>query len=159
MRPSLFLLLLFLLLFSLGADSGFVGCGFNGNGSAGIACTTGNNDDPCDYVVTVQATVLLAADDSPVQGAAVHIVTGPPDDDNTRTTDSNGIAFWDDTAFLTGFSADCDGQSVGTVEPYEAGTSFSWLVSISATGFAHASTLLTINRQTRDAALTFRLAP
>lgn len=124
-----------------------------------FACYSSGGDDPCDYVVTVQVTVLLAADDSPVQGATVFINTGPPDSLNTVVTDSAGQALWNDTAFLTGFSADCDGQDVGTVEPYDIDTSFSYDLLVSASGLATSTTALTVNRESRDIALTVKLLP
>ena len=159
MKISHFLLLILLLFLSLGADSAFVGCGLGGDGSAGIACRTSCGDDPCDYIVTVQATVLLAADDSPVRGATVIISSDPPDAiTTTRITDDEGIALWDDTSLLTRYSADCDGIMVGTVEPYDDDTLFTYDVLASATGLAPAATVLTINRQSRDIALIFRLA-
>lgn len=161
MRPSLLLLLLLLLFLSLGSSSTFVGCGSGGVSGGGMfACySSGNDGDPCDYIVTLQVTVLLAADDSPVQGATVYIDTGPPDSLNTVVTDSAGQALWNDTAFLTGFSADCDGQDVGTVEPYDIDTSFSYDLLVSASGLAQSTTVLTVNRESRDIALTVKLLP
>ena len=152
-------LLAILLFLSLGANNAFVGCGLGGGGSAGIACTTGGDEDPCDYIVFVQATVLLAVGSSPVQGAEVTIGNDPPEDFNTRTTDEAGLAYWDDTSFITGFSADCGDQNVGTVEPYDRDTSFSHNVLVSASGLAPLSTVLTINRQTRNVSLTFMMTP
>jgi len=157
-RPLL-LLLLFLLFLSLGADGALVGCGLGGDGSVGFACITSSGEDPCRYIVTVQATTLLAADSSPVSGATVTIGMDPPDSTNTRITDANGNAFWDDTSFLTGFSSECDGQDVGTVEPYLPDTSFSYDVLVSAPGLAPVSTILTIDRKTRDIVLIFLMEP
>ena len=152
-------MLLLLLFLALGADSAFMGCGLEGDGSAGIACRTSCGDNPCDYIVTVQATVLLDADDSPVQGATVTISSDPPNGiTTTRTTDDEGIALWDDTSLLTRYSADCDGVMVGTVEPYNHDTLFTYDVLVSAPGLAPAATVLAINRQSRDIALVFRLA-
>ena len=157
MRLSLLLLLILLLFLSLGSSGTFVGCGSAGvGGFAAFGCSSGNGDDPCDYVVTLQVTVLLDADDSPVQGATVTIDTNPPD---SISTDSSGQAFWDDTSFLTGFSADCEGQDVGTVEPYDTDTSFPWDVLVSASGLAPATTVFTVNRGSRDIALIVRLFP
>jgi len=157
MRPSLLLLLILLLFLSLGSSDTFVGCGSTGVvGFAAFGCSSGNGDDPCDYVVTLQVTVLLDADDSPVQGATVTIDTNPPD---SISTDSSGQAFWDDTSFLTGFSADCEGQDVGTVEPYDPDTSFTWDVLVSVSGLTPATIVLTVNRGSRDIALIVRLFP
>jgi hypothetical protein len=157
MRPSLLLLLILLLFLSLGSSDTFVGCGsVGGGGFAAFGCSSGNGDDPCDYVVTLQVTVLLNADDSPVQGATVTIDTNPPD---SISTDSSGQAFWDDTSFLTGFSADCEGQDVGTVEPYDPDTSFTWDVLVSVSGLTPATIVLTVNRGSRDIALIVRLFP
>ena len=137
-----------------------MGCGSGDvNGFAAFGCSGGNNDDPCDYIVTVQVTTLLDADSSPVPGATVYIDTGASDSSNTRVTDSAGQAFWDDTSFITGFSADCEGQDVGTVEPYDSNTSFSYDLFVSASGLAPASTLLTVTRQTRDLNFSLRLSP
>ncbi len=160
MRPSLLLLLLLLLFLSLGSNSTFVGCGSGGvSGFAAFGCSSGNGDDPCDFIVTVQVIVLLDADSSPIPGTTVFIDTGPPDSINTRVTDSAGQALWNDTAFLTGFSADCGGQNIGTVEPYDANTSFTYDLLVTAPGLAPAFTVLTLNRMSRDLALMFRLAP
>jgi len=162
MRPSLILLLILLLFLSLGSSSGttFVGCGSgNVNGFAAFGCS-GAEDDPCDFIVTAQVTVLLDADSSPVVGATVYIDTGPPDAFNTLVTDSSGDVLWNDTAFLTGFSADCGGEDVGTVEPYDSDTSFTYALLVTASGqAAPAGTLITIDRQTRDITLSFRLSP
>ena len=159
MRFSGFLLLLLLLFLSLGANSGFVGCGLGGGGSTGIACIASSEDNPCNYIVTIQATVLLEADDTPIQGATVTIGSNPPDEINTRITDAKGIGQWDDTSFLTGFSAECGGDDVGTVEPYDSETSFSYDVLVTATGLAPAGTVMMIDRQSRDIALVFRMEP
>jgi hypothetical protein len=161
MRPSLSLLLLLLLFLSLGSSSStFVGCGSGGDtGFAAFGCSGGNNDDPCDYIVTVQVTALLDADSSPLPGATVYIDTGASDSINTRVTDFAGQAFWNDTAFLTGFSADCGGQDVGTVEPYDSNTTFSYDLFVSASGLAPAGTVITVTRQTRDLALIVRMEP
>jgi len=86
----------------------------------------------------------------------VTIDTNPPD---SISTDSSGQAVWDDTSFLTGFSADCGGQDVGTVEPYDPDTSFTWDVLVSASGLAPATTVLTVNRGSRDIVLIVRLFP
>ena len=160
MRPSLLLLLILLLFLSIGSSSStFVGCGSGDvNGSASFGCSSVTSDDPCDYIVTVQATVLLDADNSPIEGATVHINTGEPDTFNTLVTDISGQVMWDDTAFLTGFSAQCNGNDVGTVEPYDRETSFTWSLLVTASGqAAPASTLITIDRQTRDVELTVRM--
>ena len=162
MRPSLFLLLILLLFLSLGSSSTttFVGCGSGDvSGFAATGCSRGTGEDPCNYIVTVEVTVLLEADDSPVQGATVYIDTGPPDDFNTSVTGSSGRVLWEDTAFLTGFSADCGGQEVGTVEPYDAGTSFAYDLFVTAPGLAPAGTVITVDRQTRDTVLMMRLGP
>jgi hypothetical protein len=159
MKISHFLLLLLLLSLTLGANSGFVGCGLGGGGSAGIACISSSSDNPCDYIVTIEVNVLLAANDTPVQGATVTIGSNPPDMINTRTTDANGIATWSDTSFLTGFSAECSGEDVGTVEPYGSETSFDYDVLVTAPGLAPAGTVLTINRKSRDIVLVFRMEP
>jgi len=161
MRPSLFLLLLLLLFLSLGSNGTFVGCGSGGvSGGGTFACfSSGSDDDPCDFVVTVRVTVLLNADDSPVQGATVFIDSGPPDSINTQVTDSAGQALWNDTAFLTEFSADCGGQNIGTVEPYDTDTSFPYDLLVTAPGLAPAGTVITIDRQTRDLVLTVRVGP
>ena len=157
MRPSLLLLLLLLLFLSLGSSSTYVGCGSAGvSGSAAFGCSSGGGDDPCDYIVTVQVTVLLDADDSPIQGATVTIDTSPPD---SMSTDAAGRVFWNDTAFLTGFSADCGGQDVGTVEPYDADTSFTYDLLVSASGLAPAATVINIDRQTSDLVITVRIGP
>ncbi len=157
MRPSLLLLLLLLLFLSLGSSSTYVGCGSAGvSGSAAFGCSSGGGDDPCDYIVTVQVTVLLDADDSPIQGATVTIDTSPPD---SMSTDAAGRVSWNDTAFLTGFSADCGGQDVGTVEPYDADTSFTYDLLVSASGLAPAATVINIDRQTRDLVITVRIGP
>ena len=161
MRPSLLLLLLLLLLLSIGSSSTstYVGCGTVGvGGFAAFACIPGEGDDPCDYIVTLQVTVLLAADDSPVHGATVYINTGPPDAINTRLTDASGQVFWDDTSFLTGFSAECGGQDVGTVEPYDEDTVFNYDLMASAPGLAPAFTVFTVDRMSRDLAVLLRLA-
>lgn len=159
MRPSLLLLLILLLFLSLGSSgTTFVGCGSGSvNGFAAFGCSSASDDDPCDFIVTVEVTVLLDADDSPVQGATVYIGTGPPDTVNTRVTDSTGQVFWDDTAFLTGFSARCGGMDVGTVEPYDSGTSFTWDLLVSAPGLATAGTVITIDRRTKDLVITVRM--
>lgn len=157
MRLSGFLLLLLLLFLSLGANSGFVGCGLGGGGSAGIACIASSEDNPCDYIVTIEATVLDVADDTPIQGATVTIGSNTTDPGLTRITEPDGTATWNDTSFLTGFSAECDGEDVGTVEPYDSETSFPYVVLVTATDFAQASTVLTINRWSRDIALVFRM--
>jgi hypothetical protein len=160
MRPSLLLLLLLLLFLSLGSSSTFVGCGSAGvSGFAAFGCSSGGGDDPCDFIVTLQVTVLLNTDDSPVQGATVFIDTGPPDSINTRVTDSAGQVFWNDTAFLTGFSADCGGQDIGTVEPYNPNTSFSYNLLVSASGLTPSTTVLIVNRESRDWALKIKLLP
>ena len=157
MRPSLLLLLLLLLFLSLGSSSTFVGCGSGDvTGFAAFGCSSGNGDDPCDYIVTLQVTVLQNADDSPVQGATVTIDASPPD---SISTDSSGQVFWDDTAFLTGFSANCGGQHVGTVEPYDPDTSFAYDLLVTASGLAPSTTVLTVNRGSRDIALKLRLFP
>jgi len=78
---------------------------------------------------------------------------------NTRVTNSAGQVFWNDTSFLTGFSADCEGQDVGTVEPYDSDTTFTYDLLVSTSGLAPASTLLTVTRQTRDLNLSLRLSP
>lgn len=157
MRPALLPLLVILIFLSLGTDEVFVGCGSGGSGRAGFACVHRERDDACDYVVTIQVTVLQAADNSPLEAATVTIGSDPPDEVNTRITGGDGIAYWDDTSFITGFSADCSGQSVGTVEPYEPDTSFSHNVLVSASGFAPLVTVLTIDRNSRDVALTVRM--
>jgi len=161
MRPSLLLLLLLLLSLSLGTSSAtYVGCGSGSvTGSAAIGCSSGTDDDPCDYVVTVEVTVLLDADGSPVQGATVFIDTGPPDPVNTRVTDSSGQAVWDDTAFLTGFSARCGGKDVGTVEPYDADTSFIYDLLVTASGLAPAGTVITVDRRTRALVVAVTMGP
>jgi hypothetical protein len=157
MRPSLLLLLLFLLFLSLGSSSTFVGCGSGEvTGFAAFGCSPGNGDDPCDYIVTVQVTVLLDADNSPVQGATVTIDTDPPD---SMSTDFSGQVFWDNTAFLTGFSAECEGLDVGTVEPYDLDTSFTYDLLVTASGLAPASTVLTVTRHSRDIKISLRLVP
>lgn len=161
MRPSLLLLLLLLLFLSLGSSSSttFIGCGSgNVNGFAAFGCS-GADDDPCDYIVTAEVTVLLDADSSPVQGATVYIDTGPPDSFNTMVTDTAGQVFWDDTAFLTGFSADCGGEDVGTVEPYDSDTSFTYALLVTASGLAPAGTVIAIDRKSRDLALIVRMEP
>lgn len=150
-------LLAILVFLSIGSNDVFVGCGSREGGRAGIACTSGGEDDPCDYVVTIQVTVLQAADNNPVEAATVTIGNDPPDEFNTRVTDVGGIAYWDDTSFITGFSAECAGRSVGTVEPYDQGTSFTHDVLVSAPGFAPISTVLTIDRNSREIELTVRL--
>jgi hypothetical protein len=152
-------LLVILVFLSLGSSDIFVGCGSGGGGSAGFACISGGDDDPCDYIVTVQVTVLLASDNSPLQGATVTIGSDPPDVINTKVTDEDGRAFWDDTSFITGFSADCSGQTVGTVEPYDPDTSFSHDVLVSAAGLAPLSTVFNIDRDARDIELTVRMQP
>jgi hypothetical protein len=157
MSRSVLPLLAVLIFLSLGADNVFVGCGLGGNGSAGFACSTGGGDDPCDYVVTILATVLLASDNSPLQGATVTIGNDPPDAINTRISDEKGHAFWDDTSFITGYSANCSGQAAGTVEPYDSDTSFSHDVIVSASGYAPLLTVLTIDRDSRDVELTVRM--
>ncbi|UCG39585.1 MAG: hypothetical protein JSV00_05020 [bacterium] len=161
MRPSLALLLALLLFLSMGASSGFVGCGMGDGGSgAFVACSTSHGgDDACDYIVTLRVTVLLAADASPVDGASVHVDTGPPDPLNVKVTDATGTAFWPDTAFLTGFSARCDGEDVGTVEPYTDSTSFTFDVLASADGLAPATTAFTLTRRSRDVHLTLFMEP
>ena len=161
MRPSLLLLLILLLLFSLGSSSStFVGCGSGGvSGFAVLGCSTGDNDDPCDYIVTVQVTVLMDTNNSPVPDATVYINTGDPDSINTRVTDSEGQVSWKDTSFLTGFSAECGGQDVGTVEPYDSGTTFTWDILVTASGLAPAGTTITVDRQTRDLEVTVRMEP
>ncbi len=160
MRPSLFILLLLLLFLSLGSSSTFVGCGSAGvSGFAAFGCSSGNGDDPCDYIVTLQVTVILNTDDSPVQGATVFIDTGPPDSINTRVTDSAGQAFWNDTSFFTGFSADCGGQDIGTVEPYDTDTSFTYDLLVNASGLTPSTTVFTVNRGSRDIVLKVRLLP
>lgn len=161
MRPSLLLLLILLLFLSLGSSSStFVGCGSGSvNGFAAFGCSGDTDDDPCDYIVTVQVTILLDADSTPVPGATVHFDTGPPDAFNTLMTDSFGQAYWSDTAFLTGFSARCDAQDVGTVEPYDPETSFSYDLLVTASGLAPAGTVITIDRQTRDVEITVRMEP
>jgi len=128
------------------------------SGFAVFGCSSGD-DDPCDHIVTVRVTALLAADDSPVQGATVFIDTGPPDTLNTRVTDISGQTFWDDTSFLTGFSADCGGQDVGTVEPYDPNTSLFYDLLVSAPGFAPSTTVFTIDRETRNIALILKMFP
>jgi hypothetical protein len=160
MRPSLLLLLLLLLLLTLGSSSTFVGCGSGSvSGFAAIGCSSETSDDPCDYIVTVEVTVLLEADNSPIQGATVFIDAGPPDSINTRMTDFSGRVFWHDTAFLTGFSAQCDGVEVGTVEPYDADTSFTYDVLVTAPGLGPTGTMITIDRQTRVLELTVTMEP
>ena len=163
MRPSLLLLLLLILplFLSLGSSSStFVGCGSGDvNGFASFGCSGGNNDDPCDYIVTVQVTARLDADSSPLPGATVYIDTGASDSINTRVTDSAGQAFWNDTSFLTGFSADCGGQDVGTVEPYDPDTSFFYDLLVSAPGFAPSTTVFMINRESRNIALIIKMFP
>lgn len=162
MRTSLLLLLLLLLFLSLGVSetTTFVGCGTVGvGGAAAFGCSTGSGDDPCDFIVTLQTTVLLDADSSPIQGATVTIDTGPPDAVNTMVTDPLGQVFWDDTAFLTGFSADCGGMNVGTVEPYDDNTSFTYDLIVSAPGFAPAVTSFTITRSSGGISLTVRIPP
>ncbi len=157
MRPSLLILLLLLLFLSLGSSSTYVGCGSAGvSGSAAFGCSSGSGDDPCDYIVTLQVTVLLEADGSPIQGATVTIDTSPPD---SISTDAAGRVFWNDTAFLTGFYADCGGQDVGTVEPSKSDTSFTYDLFVTASGLAPAGTVFTITRETRDIILSFRLSP
>lgn len=155
MRPSLLLLLLLLMLLSLGSStSTFVGCGTGDvNGFAAFGCSGGGGDDPCDYIVTLGVTVLDSGD-FPVPGATVTIDSNPPD---SAITDPSGQVFWKDTSFLTGYSANCDGEDVGTVEPYDSDTAFTWDVIVTASGFAPANTFFTINRQTRDVELTVRL--
>ena len=144
----------------MGSSSTFVGCGSGDvSGFAAFGCSSGNGDDPCDYIVTVQVTVLLDADSSPVPGATVSIGTGLPDSINTRVTDSAGQAFWNDTSFLTGFSADCGGLDVGTVEPYDPDTSFTYGLLVSASGLAPAGTVITIDRQTRNLELNVLMKP
>lgn len=162
MRPSLFLLLLLLLFLSLGttSTSTVVGCGTAGvGGAAVVGCAFDGDDDPCDHIVTLQVTVVLDADSTPIQGATVFIDTGQPDAVNTRVTDSTGQVFWEDTSFLTGFSATCGGQEVGTVEPYDTDTVFSWDLHVSASGFAPASTVLTVTRESAAIDLTVRMSP
>ena len=160
-RPSLLLLLILLLFLSLGSSSStFVGCGSGDvNGFAAFGCSGGNNDDPCDYIVTVQVTALLDADSSPLPGATVYINTGDSNSINTRVTNSAGQVFWNDTSFLTGFSADCGGQDVGTVEPYDSDTVFIWHVLISSFGLTPVDTMITVDRLTRDIILTVRMEP
>ena len=104
-------------------------------------------------------TVLLDADSSPVPGATVYIDTGASNSINTRVTDSAGQAFWNDTSFLTGFSADCEGQDVGTVEPYDSDTVFTWHVFSSSFGLTPVDTVINVTRQTRDLVLTVRMEP
>ena len=161
MRPSLLLLLILLLFLSLGSSSStFVGCGSGDvTGFATFGCSSGKGDDPCDYIVTVQVTVLLAAGNSPIPGATVFIDTGSPDTINTRITDSSGQVFWEDMSFITGFSANCDGQDVGTVEPYDADTSFTYDLLVTASSLAPAGTVFTITKETRDIILSVRLSP
>jgi hypothetical protein len=129
------------------------------SGFAVIGCSSGTSDDPCDHIVTVEVTVLLEADDSAIQGATVFIDTGPPDSINTRMTDISGQVFWDDTAFLTGFSAQCGGEEVGTVEPYDEDTIFTYDLLVTASGLAPAGTIITIDRQTRALKLSLRMGP
>lgn len=137
-----------------------MGCGSGGDtGFAAFGCSGGNNDDPCDYIVTVQVTTLLDADSSPLPGATVYIDTGASDSSNTRVTDSAGQAFWNDTSFLTGFSADCEEQDVGTVEPYDTDTTFTYDLLVTASGMAPAGTVITVDRQTRDIVLTVKMGP
>ena len=157
MKRSRLPLLAILVYLSLGSGDVFVGCGSGVNGSAGFACQHSAEEDPCDYIVTVEVTVLAAADDSPQQAATVTIGSDPPDTVNTVTTDEDGRAFWDDTSFITGFSAECGGRSVGTVEPYDTETSFTHGVIVSAQGFAPVSTVFSIDRDTRDVELTVRM--
>ncbi len=118
-----------------------------GVSSCGAADT---EDDPCDYVVTLQVTVMLAADGSPVEGATVHVGTDPPDNTNTITTDGAGIARWEDTSFITGFSAQCGDELVGTVQPYDPETFFTHEILVSASGLAEASTQFTVTRESRN---------
>ncbi|MDF1535754.1 MAG: hypothetical protein P1S46_04525 [bacterium] len=101
MRRSTLLLLVLLLFLSLGAETVYFGCGSPGVSVGGVSsCGTADpEDDPCDHIVTLQVTVLRAADSSPVAGATVHIATGLPDNTNTVITDETGIARWDDTSF------------------------------------------------------------
>jgi hypothetical protein len=157
MKRSVLLLLATLIFLSLGANDVFVGCGLGGGGSSGFACTTGGEEDPCDYIVTVQVTVLLASISSPLQGVTVTIGNELPDAFNTRLTDQDGHASWDDTSFITGFSANCSDRNVGTVEPYHSDTSFSHDVLVSASGLSPFATVLTIDRNTRDVGLTVRM--
>jgi hypothetical protein len=160
MRSSLLLLLLLLLFLSLGSSTTTVGCGSTSvNGFAAFGCSSESSRDQCDYIVTVRVTVLLDADSSPVQGAAVYIDTGPPDAVNTRVTGVSGQVFWSDTAFLTGFSAECDGDDVGTVEPYDSDTAFNWDLLVTAQGLAPAGTLFTVDRWTRDVEISVRMEP
>jgi len=159
MRPSLLLLLILLLFLTLGSSgTTFVGCGSGDvNGFAAFGCSSGSHDDPCDYIVTVQVTVLQEADGTPVEGASVYIDTGPPDTINTKVTDSSGTVLWDDTAFITGFSARCGGMDVGTVEPYDGDTSFTYDILVNASGQVPGSTMITVDRQTRDLEITVSL--
>jgi hypothetical protein len=157
MKRSFIPLLCLLVFLSMGADTAFVGCGLGDGGTAGIACTTGSDgDDPCDYVVTLQARVISEGSGIPVSGAEVTVDSDPP---STRYTDGQGVALWEDTSLFTGFSADCGGRDVGTVEPYGPETSFSYEVFVSAAGLADASTTFTINRQTRELSLVFPMVP
>jgi hypothetical protein len=157
MNRSVLLLLAIPIFLSLGTNDVFVGCGLGGGGSAGFACTTGGEDDPCDYIVTVLVTVLLDSDSSPLQGATVTVGNQPPDAINTKLTDQDGHAFWGDSSFITGFSANCSDQNVGTVEPYHPDTSFSNDVLVSASGLSPLATVLTIDRNTRDVEMTVRM--
>jgi len=159
MKPSFLPLLGILVFLSLGSSDVFVGCGSGGGSSAGIACSRGGENNPCDFIVTLQVTVLQASDNSPLQAATVTVGSDPPDEINTRITDQNGIAYWGDTSFITGFSADCSGQTVGTVEPYEQDTAFSHDVLVSASGFAPFFTIFTIDRDSRDLELTIMMEP
>ena len=149
MNRSVFPLLAILVFFSLGSQDAFVGCGLGGDTRAGIACVHGGEDDPCDYIVTLHVTVLLASDNSPIQGATATIGNDPPDEINTKATDENGQAYWDDTSFITGFSAECSDRTVGTVEVYDQDTVFTHDVIVTAQGYAPALTVFSIDRDTR----------
>jgi hypothetical protein len=160
MRPSLLLLLLLLLFLSLGSSTTFVGCGSGDvNGFATFGCSTGDSDDPCDFIVTLLVTVLQEADGSPVQDATVYVDTGPSDSINTKLTDTAGQALWADTAFITGFSARCGGQDIGTVEPYDKNTRFTFDILVSAPSYAMSGTSFTVSRGSRDISIAVRLSP
>jgi hypothetical protein len=161
MRHSTFLLLTLLLFLSLGADTVYFGCGSPGVSVGGVfSCGTADpEEDPCDYIVTLQVTVLLAADNSPIEGATVYIVTGPPDAVNRKATDASGQALWTDTSFFTGFSADCGELNVGTVEPYDTDTSFTYDILVSANGLASALTPFTVTRESRSITVDIKMTP
>jgi hypothetical protein len=104
-------------------------------------------------------TVLQEADGSPVQDATVYVDTGPSDSINTKLTDTAGQALWADTAFITGFSARCGGQDIGTVEPYDKNTRFTFDILVSAPSYAMSGTSFTVSRGSRDISIAVRLSP